>query len=115
MCQKAFSRKDHLNKHMQTHLGIRKGKMKEDSYYIDQKDKLSDKTDVTIIPKQEVNLSRKDDLPNQDINFLQQIHNFQKNQQLLQTLNTLKEQAMKETNQEEESVSISEILEENLR
>jgi hypothetical protein len=100
---------------MQTHLGIRKGKMKEDSYYIDQKDKISDRTDVAIIPKQEVSLSRKDNLPNQDVNFLQHIHNFQKNQQLLQTLKTLKEQTMKETNQEEESVSISGILEENLR
>jgi len=100
---------------MQTHLGIRKGKMKEDSFYIDQKDKLSDRIDP-IIPKQEVSrLPTKDDLSNQNISFLQHIHNFQKNQHLLQTFNTLKEQAMKETNQGEENISINEILEENLR
>jgi len=108
MCQKAFSRKDHLNKHFQTHFGIRKNK-KEDSYFIDQKDTrvFDNSTDnIATMPKQEVSYILKDGcLLKQETSLLQHIQNIQKNPNLLHTFAALKEHVMKDANMSEQAQS----------
>ncbi|XP_011162682.1 zinc finger protein 69 homolog [Solenopsis invicta] len=94
MCQKAFSRKDHLNKHLQTHFGTRKNKMKEDSYFVEQKDtRLFDNSiDIAAAPKQEVSYVLKDgSLVKQEAAILQHLQNIQRNPTLLHTFASLKE------------------------
>ncbi|RLU24309.1 hypothetical protein DMN91_002397 [Ooceraea biroi] len=118
-CKKAFSRKDHLSKHMQTHTGMRKSKMKEDTYYVDQKDKLSEKSDIDIaaMPKQEVSYVMKDSLlPKQEATLLHHIQNLQ-NPSFLQTIVALKEQTLRDANQSqhEENININDVLPQNVR
>ncbi|XP_078037309.1 uncharacterized protein LOC144470241 [Augochlora pura] len=115
VCQKAFSRKDHLNKHTQTHLGMRRNRTKKDSFFVEQKE--SEKpNDASMMPKQEVTLVLKDGFMKQEPSFLQYIQNLQKDQHLIHTFSSFKEQAMKEANGlQQQAVNMNEILPQNTR
>ncbi|XP_043674350.1 zinc finger protein 880-like isoform X1 [Vespula pensylvanica] len=117
VCQKAFSRKDHLNKHTQTHLGIKKSKGKKDVFFIEQKELFDKAVEVLTMPKQqEVSLVVKDGSIKQDTNFLHHIHNLQKDQVLLHTFSSFKEQSLKEvTILQQPLVNMNEILPQNTR
>ncbi|XP_029038209.1 zinc finger protein 431-like isoform X1 [Osmia bicornis bicornis] len=115
VCQKAFSRKDHLNKHTQTHLGIRRNRMKKEPFFVEQKESFDKAPEVSNMPKQEVSFVLKDgSFIKQEPNFLQYIQNLQKDQNLLHTFSTFKEQAMKEANVlQQQAVNMNEILPQN--
>ncbi|XP_053985790.1 zinc finger protein with KRAB and SCAN domains 5-like isoform X2 [Hylaeus anthracinus] len=116
VCQKAFSRKDHLNKHTQTHLGIRRNRIKKESFFMEQKDSFEKTSEVSALPKQEVNFVLKDGFVKQEPNFLQYIQNLQKDQNLIHTFSSFKEQAMKEANiLQQQAVNMNEILPQNTR
>lgn len=117
VCQKAFSRKDHLNKHAQTHSGTRKNKSKKDSFYIDQKDFFDAKSsDASMIPKQEVNYILRDGcLLKQETTFLHHIQNLQKDSNLLHTFSSFKEQAIRDSLLQQQSVNTNEILPQNAK
>ncbi|XP_076171528.1 uncharacterized protein LOC143148753 [Ptiloglossa arizonensis] len=116
VCQKAFSRKDHLNKHTQTHLGIRRNRTKKESFFVEQKESFEKTTEVSAIPKQEPNFVLKDGFMKQEPNFLQYIQNLQKDQNLIHTFSSFKEQAMKEANVlQQQAVNMNEILPQNTR
>ncbi|XP_015429553.1 PREDICTED: zinc finger protein with KRAB and SCAN domains 5-like [Dufourea novaeangliae] len=117
VCQKAFSRKDHLNKHTQTHLGIRRNRTKKDTFYVDQKESFEKTPEISVMPKQEVNFFLKDGFIKQEPNqFLQYIQNLQKDQNLIHTFSSFKEQAMKEANVlQQQAVNMNEILPQNTR
>ncbi|XP_071871656.1 uncharacterized protein isoform X2 [Bombus fervidus] len=114
VCQKAFSRKDHLNKHTQTHLGIRRNRTKKDSFFVEQKESFEKATEVSTTPKQEVSFVLKDGgFMKQEPNFLQYIQNLQKDQNLIQTFSSFKEQAT--TVLQQQAVNMNEILPQNTR
>ncbi|KAF7392674.1 hypothetical protein HZH66_008507 [Vespula vulgaris] len=93
VCQKAFSRKDHLNKHTQTHLGIKKSKGKKDVFFIEQKELFDKAVEVLTMPKQQ-----------------------EKDQVLLHTFSSFKEQSLKEvTILQQPLVNMNEILPQNTR
>ncbi|KAG9434723.1 zinc finger protein [Apis mellifera carnica] len=113
VCQKAFSRKDHLNKHTQTHLGIRRNRTKKDSFFMEQKEPFDKASEIS---KQEVSFVLKDGFMKQEPNFLQYIQHLQKDQNLIHTFSSFKEQAMKETNiLQQQAVNMNEILPQNTR
>ncbi|XP_068984363.1 uncharacterized protein [Bombus flavifrons] len=114
VCQKAFSRKDHLNKHTQTHLGIRRNRTKKDSFFVEQKESFEKATEVSTTPKQEVSFVLKDgSFMKQEPNFLQYIQNLQKDQNLIHTFSSFKEQAT--TVLQQQAVNMNEILPQNTR
>ncbi|CAK9800895.1 Gastrula zinc finger protein XlCGF9.1 (Fragment) [Anthophora quadrimaculata] len=117
VCQKAFSRKDHLNKHTQTHLGIRRNRTKKEPFYVEQKESFEKAPEVSAMPKQEVNFVLKDGgFTKQEPNFLQYIQNLQKDQNLIHTFSSFKEQAIKEVNVlQQQAVNMNEILPQNTR
>ncbi|XP_076644017.1 uncharacterized protein LOC143354121 [Halictus rubicundus] len=116
VCQKAFSRKDHLNKHTQTHLGIRRNRTKKDSFFMEQKESFEKPNDAGMMPKQEVTLVLKDGFMKQEPSFLQYIQNLQKDQNLIHTFSSFKEQAIKEANSlQQQAVNMNEILPQNTR
>lgn len=116
VCQKAFSRKDHLNKHTQTHSGIRRNRTKKDTFFIEQKESFDKITDISAMSKQEVNFVLKDGFIKQEPTFLQYIQNLQKDQNLIHTFSSFKEQAMKETNVlQQQAVNMNDILPQNTR
>ncbi|XP_076624941.1 uncharacterized protein LOC143343683 [Colletes latitarsis] len=116
VCQKAFSRKDHLNKHTQTHLGIRRNRIKKESFFVEQKEPFEKANEVSAMPKQEVNFVLKDGYAKQEPNFLQYIQNLQKDQNLIHTFSSFKEQAIKEANVlQQQAVNMNEILPQNTR
>ncbi|XP_016905662.1 zinc finger protein 616-like [Apis cerana] len=113
VCQKAFSRKDHLNKHTQTHLGIRRNRTKKDSFFMEQKESFDKASEIS---KQDVSFVLKDGFMKQEPNFLQYIQHLQKDQNLIHTFSSFKEQAMKETNiLQQQAVNMNEILPQNTR
>lgn len=126
VCHKAFSRKDHLNKHTQTHSSMRKNKMKNNTFYINQKDSFDRSTDVPTMPKQEMKYVLKDSVPKQE-SILSQIpesvflhnlqnHFFSKDPNILHTLSSYKEQMVREGSVlEQNDVSADEILPPNIR
>ncbi|XP_031845799.1 uncharacterized protein LOC116432698 [Nomia melanderi] len=114
VCQKAFSRKDHLNKHTQTHSGIRRNRTKKDTFFIEQKESFDKINDISAMSKQEVNFVLKDGFIKQEPTFLQYIQNLQKDQNLIHTFSSFKEQAMKEANVlQQQAVNMNEILPQN--
>ncbi|KOC65295.1 Zinc finger and SCAN domain-containing protein 22 [Habropoda laboriosa] len=117
VCQKAFSRKDHLNKHTQTHLGIRRNRTKKEPFYMEPKDSFEKAPEVSAMPKQEVGFVLKDGgFMKQEPNFLQYIQNLQKDQNLIHTFSSFKEQAIKEANVlQQQAVNMNEILPQNTR
>lgn len=117
VCQKAFSRKDHLNKHTQTHLGIRKNRTKKETFFIEQKEPYEKATEVSTMPKQEVNFVLKEGgFMKQEPNFLQYIQNLQKDPNLIHTFSSFKEQAIREANLlQQQAVNMNDILPQNTR
>ncbi|CAL7939014.1 unnamed protein product [Xylocopa violacea] len=117
VCQKAFSRKDHLNKHTQTHLGIRRNRMKKETFFTEQKESFEKAPEVPAMPKQEVSFVLKDGgFVKQEPNFLQYIQSLQKDQNLIHTFSSFKEQAMREANVlQQQTVNMNEILPQNTR
>lgn len=68
------------------------------------------------ISKQEVSFVLKDGFMKQEPNFLQYIQHLQKDQNLIHTFSSFKEQAMKETNiLQQQAVNMNEILPQNTR
>lgn len=118
VCQKAFSRKDHLNKHLQTHLGVKKNKTKKETFFVEQKDPIEKAPEISAMPKQETSFVLKDGVfvkqePN---NFLQYIQNLHKDQNLIHTFSSFREQTMKESNVlQQQAVNMNEILPQNTR
>ncbi|XP_017893277.1 zinc finger protein 37-like [Ceratina calcarata] len=118
VCQKAFSRKDHLNKHLQTHLGIKKSRSKKETFFVEQKEPLEKATEVPAMPKEETSFVLKEGafVKQEPNNFLQYIQSLHKDQNLIHTFSSFKEQATKEMNVlQQQAVNMNEILPQNRR
>lgn len=119
VCQKAFSRKDHLNKHTQTHLGIKKSKSKKDLFFIEQKEPFDKAVEASAMPKLQEVVAKDGSIKQQETDFLHHLHNLQKDQVLLHTFSSFKEQSLKELtihhHQQQPLVNMNEILPQNTR
>lgn len=91
--------------------------MKKEPFFVEQKESFEKAPEVSNMPKQEVSFVLKDgSFIKQEPNFLQYIQNLQKDQNLLHTFSTFKEQAMKEANVlQQQAVNMNEILPQNTR
>ena len=91
-----LKRKEHLDQHMRGHSDERPFKCP--------------------VCQQEVSFVLKDGFMKQEPNFLQYIQHLQKDQNLIHTFSSFKEQAMKETNiLQQQAVNMNEILPQNTR